>query len=1002
MRAGDDMPRGERRSRRREHRPRGRVILIVVAVALFILVTTLRSVASFYTDYLWFNSIGQTGVWRGVLGTKIGLAVVFIGLFFALMWVNLLIADRLAPRFRPAGPEEELIERYHEIIGQRQGALRIGIAALFAVIAGAGAAGEWNEYLLFRNYVSFGVKDPQFHKDIGFYVFQLPFLGWIVGWLFAAFVIVFIVTAVAHYLNGGIRVQTPFQRVTPQVKAHLSVLLAVLALVKAGGYYLQQFSLATSTRGTVDGPTYTDVHAQLPAIRLLLVISLFSVALFLYNIFRRGWVLPVLGVGLWAFVAVVAGTIVPAFIQKFRVEPSESSKERTYIERNIDATRAAMNLHSVDVKDFANDNQLNTQSLLDNKTTVQNIRIWDPAANISLKTFQQLQALKPFYKIDDVDVDRYTINGQLTQVLLSSRELNTGGVPQTSWEGTHLAFTHGYGLVLAPSNGQTPEGQPDFQVQDIPLSNTTDIPVDQPDIYFGEHLDGYVVVNTKRPEIDYQDANGNNVSTTYSGKDGIDMSSWIRRAAFALRFGDYNALVSGNITPSSRIIINRDIYARVTAIAPFLVVDGGHVKWVIDGYTTTDRYPYAQRAITDGGGGLSGRFNYVRNSVKAVIDAYDGTTTLYVVDHSDPIVRAYQKAFPSLFSSTDAPADLAEHFRYPEDMFRVQTNMWGRYHLDNPDAFYTNANAWAVAPDPGTQTQTGVTATTTPNDNQVPESPTGRIPPYYVLLSLPGETDQGFMLFRPFVPVQSGNQQMTAFMIAKSDPGHYGQLETFQMPSNNLPPSPTLVANTMTSDPTVAGLQTLLGVRGGGSEVVFGNLIILPIEKSLLYIRPVYVQATGDNNPPLLRKVIVEYKGQVQVSDTLPQALQLFPDFADLPVANPQQPQQPQQPSQQQPQQPTESSSQLLQEALDAFDAANAALAKNPPDYTTYGQQLQLAQQKIAQAQTQLSAPTTTAPASSSSSSSSAPPSSSSTPESTTTTTTAAAGGSALAPVGPP
>ena len=602
------------------------------------------------------------------------------------------------------------------------------------MIAGAGASGQWNEYLLFRNHVSFGVKDPQFDKDVGFYVFQLPFLSWVVGWLFAAFVIVFIVTAVAHYLNGGIRVQTPFQRVTPQVKAHLSVLLALLALVKAAGYYLQQFSLATSTRGTVDGPTYTDVHAQLPAIRLLLVISLFSVALFLYNIFRRGWVLPVLGVGLWAFVAVVAGTIVPAFIQKFRVEPSESSKERPYIERNIEATKAAMNLDNVTVKDFANDNQLNSQAIVDNQTTVRNIRLWDPSANISLKTYQTLQALKPFYKIDDVDVDRYMINNpatgapELTQVLLSSRELNTDGVPQSSWEGTHLAFTHGYGLVLAPSNAQTPEGQPDFRVQDIPVANNTGIPLDQPDIYFGEHLDGYVVVNTKRDEIDYQDASGNNVPTTYSGQDGIKMNSFIRRAAFALRFGDYNALVSGNITPSSRIIINRDIYARVRAIAPFLswdsdaypVILNGHTQWVIDGYSTTDRYPYAQRAITDGGGGLSGRFNYVRNSVKAVVDAYDGTTTLYIVDHDDPIVKAYSKAFPSLFSKSDPAPELAAHFRYPEDMFRTQTNMWGRYHLDNPDAFYTNANAWTVAPDPGTQTQTGATVTTLNPDTQVP------------------------------------------------------------------------------------------------------------------------------------------------------------------------------------------------------------------------------------------------------------------------------------------
>src|SRR5205823_5353393 len=379
MRAGDDMPRSEGRARRQRRPGRGRVLLVIAAIGLFVLVTTLRSIASFYTDYLWFQSIGQTGVWRGVLGTKLALAFVFISAFFVLLWLNLFIADRIAPKFRPAGPEEELIERYHELVGRRTGLVRIVVSLLFAVIAGAGASGQWQEWLLFRNYVPFGVKDPQFGKDVGFYVFQLPFLNFVLGWIFAAFVIVFIVTAVAHYLNGGIRVQTPFQRVTPQVKAHLSVLLALLALVKAVGYYLQQYSLTMSTRGTVDGASYTDVHVQLRAIQLLLIISVFSVALFLYNIFRRGWVLPVLGVGLWAFVAVVAGTILPAFVQRLRVEPQESSKEKPYIERNIAATRAAMNLDKVTVTDFANDDQLKTQNLIDNLDTVGNIRVWDPS-----------------------------------------------------------------------------------------------------------------------------------------------------------------------------------------------------------------------------------------------------------------------------------------------------------------------------------------------------------------------------------------------------------------------------------------------------------------------------------------------------------------------------------------------------------------------------------------------------------------------------------------------
>ncbi|MEY2402615.1 MAG: uncharacterized protein QOD38_166, partial [Acidimicrobiaceae bacterium] len=891
MRAGDDMPRGEPRARRARRPGRGRIFLVVVAVGLFLLITTLRSIASFYTDYLWFQSIGQTGVWRGVLGTKLTLAFVFIAIFFLLLWVNLLIADRLAPKFRPAGPEEELIERYHELVGRRTGLVRIGVAFLFAVIAGAGASGQWQEWLLFRNYVPFHVEDPQFHKDVGFYVFQLPFLSFLVGWFFAAFVIVLIVSAVAHYLNGGIRVQTPFQRVTPQVKAHLSVLLAVIALVKAAGYYVQQYSLSVSTRGTVDGPTYTDVHTQLPAIRLLMVISLFSVALFLYNIFRRGWVLPVLGVGLWAFVAVVAGTIVPTLVQKFQVEPSESTKERPYIDRNIKATRAAMNLSNVTTTSFDNDNQITTPNLVANQDTVNNIRLWDP--NIMPETYRALQSLKPFYKIEDVDVDRYVLNGSLTQVVLSARELDSGGAPQQSWEGTHLAFTHGYGVVLSSSSAQTNNGQPDLLIQGIPTTNRTDIKLDQPGIYFGQRLDGYVVVNSKREEIDFEDAAGRNATTTYTGADGIKIDSWIKRAAFALRFGDFNPLVSGNVTSSSRILINRDINARLQAIAPFLTFDAdpypviidGKVKWIVDGYSTTDRYPYAQRAVTDANTSLKGRFNYVRNSVKAVIDAYDGTTTLYVVDHEDPIIRAYQKAFPKLFSGSEPSDQLKAHFRYPEDIFRVQTNMWGRYHLDNTDDFYTQGPAWSVAPDPGTAVQTGATNTTaTTVQTDTPPPASGGIAPYYQLMRLPGETEQRFSILRPFVPTKGTGKQMTAFMVAKSDPAHYGELQTFIMPGDRLPPSPTLVASTMSSDTAVSSLQTLLGINTGGSRLLFGNLLIVPIEHSLLYVRPVYVQAAGDNNPPLLRKVVVEFKDQVAVADTLAQALKQFPQFGDLPV----------------------------------------------------------------------------------------------------------------------
>ncbi|CAN5246011.1 UPF0182 family protein [soil metagenome] len=895
MRASSDMPPPARR-RVRAPSGRGRVVLVVVAVAAFVLITSLRGIAGFYTDYLWFDSLEQSGVWRGVLGAKLALGLIFSGLFFVLMWVNLFIADRLAPTFRPAGPEEELVERYRELVGRRIGLVRIGVAAVFALIAGAGVSSQWNEWILFSNRVDFGTRDAQFGRDVGFYVFQLPFLNFVVSWLFAAFVIILIVTGVAHYLNGGIRMQTPLERVTPQVKAHLSVLLALLALIKAAGYLLQQYGLTVSTRGTVDGATYTDVQVQLPAIRLLLLISLFAFVLFILNIFRRGWVLPVLAVGLWAFVAVVAGGIVPALVQKFRVEPSESSREAEYIGRNIEATRQALGLDEVEVNDFASDGQLDDGSLADNADIIRNIRLWDPSASILGRTYQALQAQRDFYRIGDVDVDRYEIDGQTVHVNISARELNTDGVPQTSWEARHLAFTHGYGVVMSPSNAQESDGRPTLLVRDVPVEveASTGIEIDEgrAGIYIGEELGGYVIVDTRRQEIDFQDAEGETQFTEYAGADGFNIGSFLRRAAFALRFGDFNPLFSGNLQDSSRILLMRDVTERLHMLAPFLAFDsdpypvvvGGAIKWVVDAYTTTDRFPYAQRAVRDGlpdGSGLDRRFNYVRNSVKAVVDAYDGSVTLHIVDPDDPIAEAYRRAFPDLFTTDEPPDELREHFRYPEDLFRVQTNMWGRYHISDIDDFYNSSDAWVVARDPGTDQVTATTSTTTGPDNE-PAPRQDRIDPYYLLTRLPDEDEESFLMLRPFVPVSDSDdrQLLTAFMVAKSDPESYGQLQTYVMPRSDLPDGPGLVAGTISADTAVSQLETLLGQEG--SELRFGNLILVPIEQSLLYVRPVYVVA--DQNPvPLLRRVIVEFEGQVAVDETLRQALAGLPPFADVP-----------------------------------------------------------------------------------------------------------------------
>ncbi len=864
------------------------MVLITLAVTLFVLFLSLRSIASVYTDYLWFDSMNQTGVWRGVLGTKIAMAVVFVAVFFALLRGNLAIADRLAPRFRPAGPEEELVERYHAAVGGRVGLVRTGVSLLLAIIAGVPAMDRWSDWLLFRNHQTFGVQDPQFHKDVGFFVFQMPFLTFLVQWAFAALLIVLIVTAAEHYLNGGIRAQAPVQRVTPQVKAHLSVLLALLALVKLAGYWLQQFDLTTSTRGTVDGATYTDVHYQLPAVRLLALISVAAAVLFLVNIRRRGWVLPVLGLGLWAFVAVVAGSILPAFMQKVSVEPSESSKERPYITNNIEATRAAFGL-AVNTNDFAASSALSTPDLQKNVATLSNIRVWDPDSQILGRTLPALQSIRDQYAISDVDVDRYNLKGALTQVNIAARELNTPGVPQSSWEATHLAYTHGYGVVMSPASAQTDTGQPSLVISDIPVVDRAGITLTRPGIYFGEELSGYVVVGSKRQEIDYTDTNGQNVFAAYQGQDGVKLGL-LTRAAFALRFGDLNLLISGNITPSSRIMINRDVRARVEALAPFLSFDGdpypavvdGKIQWIIDGYTTSNRYPNSQRALTDRTGGLTGRFNYVRNSVKAVVDAYDGTVSLYIVDESDPIARAYRSAFPSLFAK-DAPSQaLKDHFRYPEDLFKVQTNMWGRYHTDNPDTFYNGSDAWVVARDPGTQASVLPTSTI---PGQAPQAPAGSIPPYFQLMALPGETQQSFVLVRPFVPANSGTdlnkQVLTSFMVAKPDPSDPGRLKSYVITNATKPPGPAQVAGNLQSKDKVSQLQTLFGGQNGGSDVVYGNLLLIPVDQSLLYVRPIYVQAS-DNRIPKLTRIVAFFDGDVGVGTTLGEALRDIPRFAKL------------------------------------------------------------------------------------------------------------------------
>ena len=871
---------------------RGRTIGLVVVIVLVVLALSLKGMAGFYTDFLWFRSLGLTSVWRKVLGARIVLALIFISVFFVLCWINLLVADRIAPHRRPPGPEEDLLEAWHSFVDRRGRLVRVAVAGLLSLIAGAGVSSQWNEWLLFTHSVSFGEVDPLYHKDIGFYVFRLPFLTFLTSWLFFSFVMILLITIVQHYLNGGIRLQVERDYVTPQVKAHVSLLLGVLALVKAADYWLQRYELVFSDRGVVHGATYTDVNVQRPAIYLLLMISLLSVGLLVTNIFRRGWQLPAVTVGLWAFCAIVAGSIYPAFVQRFRVEPAQSTKERVYVERNIAATRIAYGLDSVEERSLAYDTEPTIEQVRASADNLANARLVTPIRVTS--TLTALQGVKDFYKFGVPDLDRYKINGQQTQVVIGVRELNEDN--SQSWENAHLAFTHGDGVVLAPADS-VDKGLPDFLVRNLPpkVSPSLAVRIDRSQVYFGENLTGYAIINTKRAEVGIDSTTGetttSNFSDTSNGETaGVEMGSFVRRAAFALRFSRIDPLISSFVSSDSRIIFKRDVRERVKAIAPFLTFDSdpypvlvdGRIVYVIDGYTTTNRYPYSQRIGAVKSGNDLGGLNYVRNSVKAVVDAYNGSVTFYAMPGRDPLLESYRKAFPKLFVDFETmPQTLKEHLRYPTDLFDAQTVMWSRYHVADPTVLLENSQRWDIARDPGDRPQAGAAGTSASGSTgSTTIGNTGAMNPYYTQVQLPAENKQSFVITRSFSPASSDNSKpvLTGFMAGKSDLEEYGKLVVYNI-NGNQALAPLGVMNGIAVSNQVSQQITLLNTRGQGSQVFFGDLIAVPVGNSLLYVRPLYLQPEDKRTAAVIDKVIVSVGGRVVMANTYREALDLaFPN----------------------------------------------------------------------------------------------------------------------------
>ncbi len=838
--------------------------LIGVAVLLVVLLLSLRGLARFYTDYLWFDDVGFTRTWRALLYAKAVPALIFSAVFFVLMLVNLIVADRVAPRYRGTGPEDEIIERYRGYVAPYAGRVRVVVAVFFAIVMGSGVSAQWNHWILFSNSTSFGIKDPQFHKDLSFYVFRLPFLQFAAGWTFAALLVVLIVAAVFHYLNGGIRLQSPFQRVTPQVKVHLSVLLALMALTKTYQYYLAQFALTKSNRGFVDGATYTDVHAQLPALRLLIVISIAAAGLFIVNIWRRGWVFPIIAVGLWGFISIVVGTIYPAAIQRFTVQPNELSREQKYIDRNIKATRDAFNLTNIDAKKFQYQPALNQADTRAASPTLQSVRLYDPKP--ASDDFKVDEAQSTAYEFNDVDVDRYKIGDENSKPTLAAvRELDQAHLPDNSWTSQHLVYTHGYGVVAAAAD-QVNVDRPSYVLHGIPPTGDIDLDPKYAPVYFGETLGGYAVVDTKVPE---QEASSiaTATPTRYSGKGGVQVSSFLRKAALALRFGDWNLFVSGQVTSGSRALYIRDIKTRVQTAAPFLkfdadpypVVLNGRITWIYDAYTMTNDYPYSQSIHPQEpiGSGLDTDFNYVRNSVKATVDAYDGTIKFYVVDPTDPIIRTYRKAFPQLFSDvSQMPPGLREHWRYPEDLFNAQTEQYALYHITDPVQYFNKQDIWDIAPAPEQGTTAAVTTPVQGGNNggrNTTLAASGDASdPLYLTLQLPGLPDaprQEFTLQRSFTPRRKGGI-LSSFIFARSDGDHYGQLVVYSV-SDSSAPSSAKAATAIESDQFISSQFTLLGQAG--SKVERGAVQLIPIGNAVLYVRPIWVTGQGPQPYPRFR-----------------------------------------------------------------------------------------------------------------------------------------------------
>ena len=849
---------------------------------LVVLLASLRSIAGVYTDHLWYSSVGLHRVWSTLLAVKVGLFASFGAAFFVLLWVNLVLCDRLASVPTATTGSDDVVQRYQRSVRPYAGRVYAALAFVAALVAGAAAIGQWNNWLLFTHATNFPSSDPVFGLNSGFFVFRLPFLQFLIDWVLASLVVVLLLTALFHYLNGGIRPRG-VPRVRPVVKVHLSVLLALVALVKAAGYVLQRFVLDTSTNGYVEGAGYADVHARLPALEVLAFVSLFAAVVLLYNIRRQGWTLPAIATGLWALVALVVGVLYPAILQAIKVNPAQSTLEKPYIQRNIAATRSAYGLDGVAVSRFADKTAVPASTVQSDITTLANIRLWDPARSVSLQDFQTKQDISAYYTFQTVQVQRYTTRGVARPVIVGVREIDATNLPSQSWVNTHLQYTHGEGVVVSMANKASANGNPRFAVSDVPPKSATGFPVvRQPAVYFGLHDPGYVVVDTHQAELDGQTPGGTDITGHYGGTGGVKLTSVFTRAAFALRLGDFNLLLSNLVTQQSRIMFVRSITTMAQKAAPFLSFDSqpypaivnGQIDWILNAYTTTANYPYAQNASNQNvppSDALGRSYNYIRNSVIVVVNAYSGKMTFYAMDN-DPILRAYESAFPGMFTPGAAMSPvLRKHLRYGTDMFAIQAALFGRYHITSPSQFYTAGDAWIVTPTTGVGSpEQPLTFNYVLNaQGQVVSGSYQPMTPVYQVMALPGQSTQTLTVTDAYVPAGGGgsdSQLLRGLMIGTSGPAHFGQLHVYETPPGASRIGPVYAESEI--EQTTAISKTISLLNKEGSKVLLGNILPIPVGQSVLYVRPLYVVSKTVPQPQL-KFVIAVLGQQVRMEPTL-------------------------------------------------------------------------------------------------------------------------------------